>query len=99
MTPTPMDWLVGTPRLVTAGAPHNPIITFASIGGFTVTSHAVSRGRLAPLVGKRFVAGGLRVYFAWIHASFAFILLTHKKIMILFCVGVGYLSHCVDGSF
>ena len=56
-----------------------------------MTSHAVSRGRLAPLVGKRFVAG-------WIHALFSFILLTHK-IMILFCFGVGYLSHCVDVLF
>ena len=70
----------------------------SSIGGFTVTSHAVSRGRLAPLVGKRFVAGGLRMYFGWIHALFSFILLTHK-IMILFCISVGYLSHCVDVSF
>ena len=33
------------------------------IGGFTVTSYAVSRGHPAPLVGKRFLAGGLRVYF------------------------------------
>ena len=33
-----------------------------SIGGFTVTSYAVSRGHPAPLVGKRFLAGGLRVY-------------------------------------
>ena len=31
--------------------------------GFTVTSYAVSRGHPAPLVGKRFLAGGLRVYF------------------------------------
>ena len=28
-----------------------------------VTSYAVSRGHPAPLVGKRFLAGGLRVYF------------------------------------
>ena len=63
-----------------------------------MTSHAVSRGHLAPLVGKRFVAGGLRVYFGWIHALFTFILFTHK-IMILFCIGVGYLSHWVDVSF
>ena len=69
-----------------------------TIGGFTVTSHAMSCGRLAPLVGKRFVAGGLRVYFAWIHALFALILLKHK-IMILFRIGVGYLSRCVDVSF
>ena len=33
------------------------------IEGFTVTSYAVSRGHPAPLVGKRFLAGGLRVYF------------------------------------
>ena len=32
-----------------------------------MTAHAVSRGRLAALVGKRFLAGGLSVYFAWIH--------------------------------
>ena len=31
--------------------------------GFTVTSYAVSRGHPAPLVGKRFLAGGLHVYF------------------------------------
>ena len=33
------------------------------IGGFTVTSYVVSRGHPAPLVGKRFLAGGLRMYF------------------------------------
>ena len=33
-----------------------------AIGGFTVTSYAVSRGHPAPLVGKRFLAGGLRVF-------------------------------------
>ena len=38
------------------------------------------------------------MYFAWIHALFALILLTHKY-MILFCIGVGYLWHCVDGLF
>ena len=54
-----------------------------------MTSHAVSRSRLALLVGKIFVAGGLRVYFGWIHALFAFILLTTHKIMILFCIVVG----------
>ena len=32
------------------------------IGGFTVTSYAVLRGRLAPLVGKIILAGELRVY-------------------------------------
>ena len=61
-------------------------------------SHAVSRGRLASLVGKRFVAGGLRVYFAGIHSLFAFNLLTNK-IMIMFCIGAGYIGHCLDGSF
>ena len=33
------------------------------IGGFTDTSYAVSCGHPAPLVGKRLLAGGLRVYF------------------------------------
>ena len=55
-----------------------------------MTSYAVSRGYPAPLVGKRFLAGGLRVYFfTWIHALFTLILLTHKmKIMIMFCTGI-----------
>ena len=35
----------------------------SALGGFTVTSYAVSRGHPAPLVGKRCLAGGLRVYF------------------------------------
>ena len=47
-----------------------------------------SSGHLAPLVGKRFLAGGLRVYFAWIHALFTSVLLTHK-IMIMLCICVG----------
>ena len=63
-----------------------------------MTSHGVSRGRPAPLVGKRFLAGGLRVYFAWIHALFTLILLTHN-IMITFYISVEYLWHCVDGGF
>ena len=63
-----------------------------------MTSFAVSRGRLESLVGKRFVAGGLCVYFAGILSLFAFILLT-QKIMIMFCVGAGYIGYCVDGSF
>ena len=64
-----------------------------------MTSHAVSRGCLATLVGKRFMAGGLcAVFFAGIHSLFAFFLLTHK-IMIMFCIGVGYIVHCVGGSF
>ena len=63
-----------------------------------MTSFAVSRGHLESLVGKRFVAGGLCVYFAGILSLFAFILLT-QKIMIMFCVGAGYIGYCVDGSF
>ena len=43
-----------------------------------MTSHAVSRGRLAPLVGRRFVVVGLRMYFVGIQSLFAFISLTHK---------------------
>ena len=39
-----------------------------------------------------------RVFFAWIHALFTLILLTHK-IMIMFSICVGYLWHCGDGSF
>ena len=52
-----------------------------------MTSFAVSRGRLESLVGKRFVVVGLRVDFAGIQSLFAFILLTHK-IMILFYIGI-----------
>ena len=56
--------------------------------GFTVTSYAVSRGHPAPLVGKRFLAGGLHVtcIFAWIHALFALLILLTHKIMIMFCI-------------
>ena len=67
-------------------------------GAFTVTSFDVSRGRLESLVGKRFVVVWLRVYFAGIQSLFAFISLIHK-IMILFCIGAGYIAHCVGGSF
>ena len=35
------------------------------IGAFTVTSFTVSRGGLASLVGKRFVAGGPSHVFCW----------------------------------
>ena len=69
-----------------------------AIGALTVKSFAVSRGRLESLVGKRFAAGGLRVYFAGIHSLFAFILLTNK-IMIMFCIGAEYIEHCSDGWF
>ena len=74
------------------------LIVVEAIGGVTVTLHAVSRGRLAPLVGRRFFVVGLYVYFAGIQSLFAFISLTHK-IMNLFCIGAGYIGHCVDGSF
>ena len=63
-----------------------------------MTSFDVSRGRQESLVGKRFVVVWLRVYFAGIQSLFAFISLIHK-IMILFCIGAGYIAHCVDGSF
>ena len=63
-----------------------------------MTSHTVSRGCLAALVGRRFLRDGLCVYFADIRSLFAFILLTYR-IMIIFCVGVGYIWHCLDGSF
>ena len=63
-----------------------------------MTSHVVSRGRLAPLVCKRVLAVGLRVYFAGIQSLCALILLTHK-IMSLFCIDAGYIAHCVDGLF
>ena len=61
------------------------VLSAVRIGAFTVTSFAVSRGRLASLVGKRFVVVGLRVDFARIQSLFAFILLTHK-FMILFYI-------------
>ena len=63
-----------------------------------MTPHAVSRDRLAPLVGKRVLALGVCVHFAGIQSSFAFILLTHI-IMILFCIDAEYIGHCVDGLF
>ena len=53
-------------------SPFSPL-GLLGIGAFTVTSFAVSRGRLESLVGKSFAAGGLRVYFAGIHSLFAFI--------------------------
>ena len=60
----------------------------------------MSRGRPAPLVGKILLVGDLRMYFAWIHALFTLILLTHN-IMIMFHrpTSVEYLWHCADGSF
>ena len=54
-----------------------------------MTSYAVSRGHPAPLVGNRFLAGGLRVYFCLdpclVYIDFAHI----HKIMIMFCICVG----------
>ena len=55
--------------------------------GFTVTSYAVSRGHPTPLVGKRILADGLRVYFC-LDSCLVYILLTHM-IMIMFCICVG----------
>ena len=75
-----------------------PLSKLFFIGAFTVTSFAVSRGRLESLIGKRFAAGGLRVYFAGIDSLVAFILLTNK-IMIMFCIGAEYIEHCSDGWF
>ena len=46
--------------------------------GFTVTSYAVSRGHPAPLVGKRFLGGGLRVYFC-LDSCLVYINLAHTK--------------------
>ena len=45
-----------------------------------MSSHAVSRGHPAPLVGKIFFVGGSEciLIFAWIHALFRFILLTYN---------------------
>ena len=53
-----------------------------------MTSHAMAHGRLAPLVGRRFVVVGLRVYFAGIRSLFAFILLTQDRDFVLYWCGV-----------
>ena len=64
-----------------------------------MTSHAVSRGCLASLVGNKKKVCRLHMHFACIHSLiFAFMLLAYK-IMIMFCIGAGYIGHCVDGSF
>ena len=59
-----------------------------------MTSHAVSRGRLAPLVGRRFVVVRLRVYFDGIQSLFAFILLRHTIMILFYChiIGAGYIT-------
>ena len=69
-----------------------------SIGAFAVTSHAVSRGCLAAQVGRRCLRGALCMCFVLIHSVFAPIVLIYN-IMIMFCIGAGYIGHCVDGSF
>ena len=62
-----------------------------AIGGFTVTSYAVSRRHPAE---KDFWLAGYACIFAWIHALFTLILLTHK-IMIMFCICMGiHLALC-----
>ncbi len=52
-----------------------------------VTSNAVSCGRLAPLVGKRVLAVGLRLHFAGIQSLFAFILITQDHDYVLYLCG------------
>ena len=52
------------------------IVTY--IGDFTVTSFAVSRGHPAPLVGKRLLAGGLRVYFC-LYSCLVYINFAHTQ--------------------
>ena len=49
-----------------------------NIGDFTVTSFAVSRGHPAPLVGKRLLAGGLRVYFC-LYSCLVYINFAHTQ--------------------
>ena len=58
---------------------NNIIILFQLlIGDFTVTSFAVSRGHPAPLVGKRLLAGGLRVYFC-LYSCLVYINFAHTQ--------------------
>ena len=58
---------------------HNaPIAVPLAIGDFTVTSFAVSRGHPAPLVGKRLLAGGLRVYFC-LYSCLVYINFAHTQ--------------------
>ena len=45
-----------------SGRPRQVLLYTLPIG-FTATSYAVLRGRPAPLVAEKFLAGGLRVYF------------------------------------
>ena len=51
---------------------------YNAIGDFTVTSFAVSRGHPAPLVGKRLLAGGLRVYFC-LYSCLVYINFAHTQ--------------------
>ena len=57
-----------------------------------MTSYAVSRGHPAPLVGKRVLAGGLRVYFC-LDSCLVYINFAHTQdhdydFMFCICVGV-----------
>ena len=54
------------------------IHVIGTIGDFTVTSFAVSRGHPAPLVGKRLLAGGLRVYFC-LYSCLVYINFAHTQ--------------------
>ena len=69
------------------------------IVGFTVTSHAVSCGCPAALVQSCW-----QKIFAWrtwrVLCQDLFLVCIHfTHIQDMFCIGVGYTSYCVDGSF
>ena len=66
--------------------------SLVGIGAFTVTSFAVSRGRLESLVGKRFVAGGLCVYFAGILSLFQ-----GSKFVVAMVANATMFSHLLPG--
>ena len=66
------DWSTMFTSVVAASKRH------VHIGDFTVTSFAVSRGHPAPLVGKRLLAGGLRVYFC-LYSCLVYINFAHTQ--------------------
>ena len=69
------------------------------IGGFTVTSYAVSRGHPAPLVGKILLADVLRVYFC-LDSYLVYIHFAHTQdhdYVLYLCGGTSGIG--VDGSF
>ena len=70
-------------RIPAKGRMIHPDVHTAS---FTVTSHVVSGGRLAPLIGRRFVSRASRVF-------------CRDSILVCIHFGAGYIGHCVDGSF